>query len=229
MILLIGSQGRMGKRYSAILDQLKVKWHGIDIKKQPWDYDIIKKCKKAIIATPVDTHFSWCSTLKIPWICEKPLSKNIDEVDKLLTLTQMNNVEGRMINNWENAICIALQEYTANRGDCCVLGDIELYYDKIYSGEDGIWDFIQLIHLCGKGLYIKHASKDLKCYIKKPYMDVKITQEIIERSYLITIKRWLNIPPTPGDMDAGWGRGGWSLQESLQAHKEVLKWKKRQS
>lgn len=228
MILIIG-MGNMGSRYARILDRLHVPWHGIDITQQPWDYTQMTKCTKAIICAPTAHHFEWCMKIQIPFMCEKPISKYIENVEMIRDRCEKECLDGRMVNNWEHAMLIGLQDITGRGGNCVELGNINFEYSCSNTGQDGLaWDCIQLIHLCGNPRLSNRGR--FRAVLKWPmgdmWIDVKITREMIERSYEQMIKRWLGIEPGLGD--AGHGRGGWDMTEAVEAHKEVLEWIKNQ-
>lgn len=85
MTLLVGSEGSMGRRYQAILKFVKEDFDCLDVNK-PKVKDF-KYYNRFIIASPTSTHFSWINELSEtgkPILCEKPLSKNLDEVRQML-------------------------------------------------------------------------------------------------------------------------------------------------
>ena len=69
-ILVVGSSGNMGKRYVAICKYLGHEVVGCDLDTEA-DRDEMVSCDRAIIATPIDAHVSWCKWCvvnKIPFL-----------------------------------------------------------------------------------------------------------------------------------------------------------------
>lgn len=221
MILLVGSLGNMGRRYAKILDWINEPYYGIDIKESPWDYNIISKCDRAIIATPTENHFEWCKSLKIPWLCEKPISKDIRQVEEIADHCKKTGVKGNMVCNWLFAANTALLRakfppnhgvggWRGGYGDVALMGDMDIHYDHWHTGRDGLaWDCIQLIHMANLDkLVLLNNSPVLDCSINGHMIDM----DLIAESYLIMISQWL------------FGDGLWDMEDALTATNKVYEY-----
>lgn len=136
MIALIGGAGSIGRRYQACLNHLKVPFRVLEAGES---FEDLKGITKAIIATPTDTHISWCERLakeNIPFLCEKPLSTKSSEIKELMKL----DPKAWVVNNW----AFLMRAMHFNWGG--PFNEIE--YDFFNTGKDGlIWDVCQLIEL----------------------------------------------------------------------------------
>lgn len=170
MILLIG-HGSIGKRYSAILDYLNQPYRIKEIN-DPYDFSGITK---VIIASPTDQHGSHCylaNEVDLPFLCEKPLTKNPIEAEEI----SRNCMNGFVVNNYAHILS----------------ENIEMIdYDFFNTGKDGlIWDCCQLVYLA----YLKKAKLSLKresfyWSLQTERRDVSYRE--IEWSYLRMIKDFL--------------------------------------
>jgi hypothetical protein len=90
-VLVIGSNGRMCRLYAAI-----VRYLGHEVAPHDTDTGPIPnraKYEKAIIATPIDSHYEYCKWLaerKCDFLCEKPISKNVDEVREIACMCDLH-------------------------------------------------------------------------------------------------------------------------------------------
>jgi hypothetical protein len=131
LIAIFGSSGNMGRRYAAICEHLGIDCIGYDI-----DYDYRRptslKITHAIIATPLSTHMDvarYCIRQRVPFLCEKPISKSVRLVEALRKEADAAGVAGYMVNNWQYVLRYPHQSH------------VTLY--TYYSGSDGAWDYIQ--------------------------------------------------------------------------------------
>lgn len=137
MIAILGGDGGIGRRYQACLNHLKVPFRVIEV----GDYiDVLEGITKAIIATPTDTHISWCERLakeKIPFLCEKPMSTKSSEIKDL---AMKYDPKAWVVNNW----AFLMRNMHFNWA-----GPFnEIHYNFFNTGKDGlIWDVCQLIEL----------------------------------------------------------------------------------
>lgn len=128
-VLVVGGLGSIGSRYVSILNYLK---------HDPVIYDTsvhevvpgMEEYEKAIIATPTDKHFFWAAYFgkrNIPFLCEKPLSKEEGEC-KLLV-----DYNGFVVNNYAYL---------------CGTKQPKIEYDYFRTGKDGtLFDCCQLVYL----------------------------------------------------------------------------------
>ena len=101
MILLVGANGSMGKRYQAILKSLGERFF-------PFDLDTIDippdSCFKAvIIASPTDMHSYHIKKFGHlgPVLCEKPVCKSLTELEDTLHYIRENNINFTMMNQYK--------------------------------------------------------------------------------------------------------------------------------
>ena len=173
-VLVCGSKGKMGVRYSRIIKELGhevVEWE-IDSKGTP------PKCDRAILATPTDTHFKLCLELVASGnsviMCEKPLSKSPQEIKELQKLDAKINV----VNNWMLTPGLKFKP-----------SENAIYYNNCYTGKDGLyWDCCQLIYMGTGNIEIETDAPSLVAIVNMR----KISLKDIEDSYKAMISAWLN-------------------------------------
>ena len=172
MILIIGSEGSMGKRYQAILKHLSQPFEGWDPKHGTAPCHP-EKYSRFIIASPTDTHLGWVKALDQygkPILCEKPLSKDLGEVEEILKckseLTMM------MQYTW------LFDRYSFGHSS----------YNYYQHGPDGlIWDCFQIIALARHEVELKEDSPIWKCVINgKP-----IRRGDMDEAYVGFVSAWL--------------------------------------
>ena len=194
MILLIGGNGAIGKRYQAILRHLEKRYEVLDID-APNQKSVLNLCltgmTHVIIATPTPTHLGYIEALRetgIPFLIEKPLSKDCGA----LRWMDLKGLEkGFVVNNY------------AFITDTHLTSSIE--YDFFNTGKDGlIWDVRQLVYIAyiSKGdLQVKRDSFTWDCR----FNGIEVEYKTVEYSYLIMIESFLN-----GDH-----QGLWFLKEGI--------------
>lgn len=142
-ILICGHLGNMGRRYEAIVKHLGHEVIGKDLEDQVG----VQRFDKVIVATPTENHLEHCEELaeyNIPFLCEKPVSKDPKEIDKLM------GKQGYMVNNWAFVF----------PGIRLLPGNNNIEYDFYNTGKDGVeWDCIQTIYLANK-ISIKTDSRN---------------------------------------------------------------------
>jgi hypothetical protein len=162
MILLLGSDGSIGKRYTAVLKDLDIPYIGWD-KATATNYWQDLSFDKAIVATPTDTHFDICNKLidlQKPFLCEKPLSKNQNECDHLVRRAKTYGVKGAVVCNYK-FVCPEEK-----------IRSIE--YDSYYTGGDGFaWDLCQIIYLAFQNNARLHLRN------KSPVWSMRINDEAV--------------------------------------------------
>lgn len=194
-ILVIGSNGNMGRRYMVILKYLGVESVGIDL---GMNFEIaMQSFDRAIIATDTPAHQVWVESMihrGIPFLCEKPISKDLGFLDWL----KHKSAEGRMVSNWA----------FVKPGQILSPGKHEIEYDCYNTGKDGLaFDCIQLIHLA-KGF----PKLQTDCPTFKASIDGElITLDAIADSYVTMIKTWLTEPEKL-----------WNLEEAKKATEKTL-------
>lgn len=212
-VLVVGGNGSIGQRYCAILRYLAVPFDVWDI---TGDVDrmngpnMLRECcghsfDRAIIAAPTPYHAAYCHALydlETPFLCEKPLSKNLDQCEDLAYRDKRSSTKGHVVNNYR----FVFKKFK-------VRDSIEYNFYK--TGGDGIlWDLCQLIYIAdslGVDFHYKTSSPvwTLKTANKRiPYRE-------IEKSYIYMIATWLK-----------GGDGLWSINEGLHMSAAVQRFKR---
>lgn len=173
MTLIIGSQGSMGKRYQAILRFLEEPYDCFDPSLALSSYPS-EKFSRFIIASPTKTHLDWVKHLdrfNRPILCEKPLSKDLKEVDEILSC--------------QSPISMMMQY--------AYLADKDSYgrsaYNYYHHGADGlIWDCFQVIALAKTNeIELREDSPIWKCIINGK----KISRGDMDMAYVEAVRYWL--------------------------------------
>lgn len=157
-VLIIGSEGSMGKRYQAIFKFLGIKFDTYDMEmnfdKKTIDKKIVHN-NKILITSPTETHFEWVSHItklvkNKRILCEKPLSKDIGETEKMLE----SNL--KMVLQYKY-MPFDKYEYELGGGS---------KYDYFRSGKDGLaWDCLQIIGLSEDMAFLSNKSPIWNCKI----------------------------------------------------------------
>jgi len=181
----------MGRRYSAILKELGVDYTGVDKGDEFPEYD------KAIICTPTPLHMEACMAVAAKgknFLCEKPISKDPQNISRLIEFCDKMKVDGRMVCNWAFA-----GKYRSSAK--------HVYYNNYHTGNDGFyWDTIQLTELGGDVILNKDAS------VFEAAIDFqRITLQDIAKSYFSMIEAWIEQP-----------KKLWSLNRALHATEKII-------
>lgn len=180
MILVIGANGSMGRRYSALLKYMN--------KTTVWGVDnnltvdqIIKEARAfegVILATPTDTHYEFLiklAPLNCKVLCEKPITKNADEMVHLKKLYEKKDLQ--MVMQYRDL------DESSNRG--------ESFYDYYNHGRDGLyWDCLQIIGLARHRVMLSENSPFWKCRLNGKDLDLRQ----MDYAYSWMLKRWFNNP-----------------------------------
>lgn len=230
-VLIVGSNGNMGRRYYAILQGIKDKNNNIEI----GELDLNDKTKKSkyksanyiILATPTEEHYkNILEILKTKTelndktithiLCEKPISKNIEEIENLYYLLNKKDCKVKlyMVNNY--AYIKRDQDKLIKRKPCYALYQKPISqftsYDYYNTGKDGLyWDLIQIIYLSRKYLSMNNLSPIWKCCINGK----NINRGDIDGSYVSMIEDFL-----------GNRKNMWGIEDIKLAHLKVLKYEK---
>lgn len=196
----------MGHRYMAIIRHLKEDAVGVDIGDKWPD---LHEGDRVIIATPTDHHTAAIGFLtdilhfRGDILCEKPITKDAEELALLHTAAQFKGVDIRMISNWTWAINRALNRV----GEVAIRGEMEIEYNYYHSGNDGFfYDCIQPVYLAGRFKYNRNT----------PIFDCKVngnsvTLDDFSHSYPMMISEWLY-----GDK-----KRLFSLEDAMKANEKV--------
>lgn len=191
-ILIVGSEGSMGKRYQAILNYLGKEWHGIDIgSSYEMMEDAYKRASAFIIATPTDTHLSCIYKVRRlgkPILCEKPITKEVSKLKQLFQDLDFAKVPFHMMYQYKNLI----PHY--------VLGEGKSYYNYFRHGNDGlVWDALQIIGLSKNDPVLEEDSPIWKCRINGHFLSLNYMDEAYVTSVIDFIK---GVPQDYGEIIA---------------------------
>ena len=200
MIALIGSEGSMGKRYQAILNYLKEPFDPLDLSLIGKDEVMrrAKLCHKYIIATPTHTHAEYLRAFIPdcrPILCEKPITKDIDELVELVALAEKHGNHFQMMFQYKE-----LATAPVNGGGT--------HYDFFRHGNDGLtWDCLQMIGLANGALHLSEKSPIWTCMINGQPIPIAD----MDWAYVQVVKKWL-----AGKLDQ-------RLDQLLHIHKKTAK------
>lgn len=202
--IVVGGFGNMGLRYGAILRSLG---HDVIV-------DDLELCEDAtdkhiagiIIATPTDTHYKLILEYHkkypmVPILCEKPISKNMEEVEFLINIPDLNLT---MVNQYANASTLLLPTIK-NRMSM---------WDFVHSGKDGLWwDCINIIGLHDDEsvpVVLRNKSPNWTCVINGKVL----TLDDIDTGYYEMIEDWIFQKPR------NWN----DMAYILKSHKRVIQY-----
>lgn len=171
----------MGMRYQAIL-----KWLGADYKcLDVANYDqeriisIAKSCDGAIIATPTYTHIDYLRALlpsRIKILCEKPITKNIEELEDLYLWCAEHNYDYKMMYQYKEIACSYFTEAPS-------------HYSYFRHGNDGlVWDCLQIIGLANGPVILDERSPVWSCMINGH----ELSLSNMDWAYVLAVKKWLD-------------------------------------
>ena len=173
MILLVGANGSMGKRYRAILKQLGQSYYPVDIGQMCND---VTSIKGSIIATPTETHYSIIKKVAPygPILCEKPVCKSLSDLNDTVDFIRDNGVSFTMMNQYK-----LLDEQFA-------IGHSS--YDYYNTGKDGLaWDCMQIIGAARSTVSIKDSSPIWECKLNGRQISIAN----MDRAYVEFVEEWL--------------------------------------
>jgi len=180
-VLIYGSEGSMGKRYQAILNWLNIDFECIDSRLGFSEVNL-EKITHFIVATPTETHLEIIRNIAIykrPILCEKPISKSIDEVKEIIKLCGDN-------------LSIMFQYIVfseMNEKDGVQLK--ETSYNYFRTGNDGLyWDCMQPICLHNGEfgeLSVRNNSPVWNCILNGRKLNVRD----MDVAYVSYVASWL--------------------------------------
>jgi hypothetical protein len=185
-ILIVGSEGSMGKRYQAILEYLGKEFGCID--KGSTFAQIKEHASRStgvIIATPTDTHteiiYEILPTGK-PILCEKPITKDVAELTQLFADIKASNIHFNMMFQYKNLV----PEF----------GSGESSYDYFRHGNDGLfWDCLQIIGLAKGKVILEEKSPTWHCTINGH----RLNSAHMDGAYITSVNSFLR--GQPQDLD----------------------------
>ena len=189
----------MGKRYQAILKHLDKKFTCADLHtKFEQTIEMAKTSQGVIIASPTPSHFNYLdsfSTLKIPVLCEKPLSKSYEELvtikEELVKVRKMN-------------LTMTMQYKMLDHKDTTGLS----FYDYFRHGNDGLaWDCLQILGLARGPVQLKEDSPVWRCILNGRVLSLSD----MDKAYVGFVRQWLT---SPGD----------KIEELFEIHLKVMEY-----
>lgn len=182
-IAIIGIAGNMGQRYKAVCEYLGHEVRG-------WDVDVSNKqlldtmnwCERVIIATPVEQHISGihlCCSWKKDFLCEKPVSKDVEECMAVAQACKAAGVDGRVVCNWKFLAGVSRQKN--------MIGT--MLRIAHWAGADGLFDFVQPLYLCKSLQGFTNAIGPVFCVNDGL---ITYTQVDFDWSYIHMVKAWTN-------------------------------------
>ena len=177
----------MGRRYQAILKAIDEPFHCVDVKRPVSDLAWFEKADRFIVATPTETHYKIVKSL-IPYgkpiLCEKPFSKNLNEVKDMVESCAADGVPLDMMFQYALALHIA----TLATGGFA--NSNNSHYSYFRTGNDGReWDCMQVIALHkdrDKPLYVGNTSPIWFCQLN----GYVLTYPWIEAAYVSFVDVW---------------------------------------
>lgn len=181
MILIVGANGNMGKRYKAILRFLGKEYLGVDKEHNRHHIkEMAMRSDGVLIATPTELHTEhvrWLLPCGKPIMCEKPITKNIQELRALFDEIRSSNTPFRMINQYK---------MLDNRG-----GIGHTVYNYFKHGNDGlVWDCIQIIGIARSKLALGEDSPVWRCVLNGK----GVSLSHMDAAYIAYMQEWFKNP-----------------------------------
>jgi hypothetical protein len=203
MILIIGANGSMGKRYQSILRYLGRPFACVDAEhNRHFIKQAATACKGIIIASPTDTHAEYIQhlqDLRIPLLCEKPVVKDVGQLQELLAGVKEHKTPFRMMYQYQMLV------------DPDRIG--RSHYNYFRHGADGIaWDCIQILGLARGEVRLSEDSPVWRCMINGKSLNLAH----MDAAYIGYVQRWFTKPnQDPGEIVAAHERAALAQQRTL--------------
>lgn len=180
-VLIIGSEGSMGKRYQSILRFLGKSFMCVDLHNKNTDYEYMhRRASGFIVATPTGTHHSIIKSLapnRKPILCEKPVTKSPAEFTDMKVALMENKTPFRMMMQYEMLVGKSRIGPT--------------FYDYFRHGNDGlIWDCMQIIALARGKVELRENSPIWMCKINGQMLSLSH----MDAAYIGYVQKWFNDP-----------------------------------
>lgn len=180
-VLVIGSEGSMGKRYQAILNSMRFKYDCVDpLRKDDNISMFMNEYTHFIVASPTDTHYEWLTKLiplDKPILCEKPIVKDTKEWMELHYLKDTSNLD---IDVMLQYMCIATKGSRSSHSE----------YNYFRTGPDSlVWNCTQTIGL-------SYSNTEITIKDTSPIWTCKVNGEVLNISsmdwaYMKYLSDWL--------------------------------------
>lgn len=175
-VALIGAGGNMANRYQAIMDHCQIPYLAFDEHNWRDAWMFKDEIHSIIIASPTDAHYEnirYLAKLEKPILCEKPITKNPDELIKILGM----DVVIKCVNQYQ------FLYDKESEGDT--------FYNYFKTGKDGLeWDCISIIALAKTMPYIMNTSPVWQCEINGK----RISIADMDKAYVDMIRDWYRNP-----------------------------------
>lgn len=198
-VLIIGSEGSMGKRYQAIFNYINQENYQYEVTcfdtKFTNIYPDYDNYNYIIIASPTITHQYFLHVLanyKRPILCEKPVIKDLNKLDNYLS----SSMDLQMMFQYAFLAPNKLYKFTENHfhfetnHNCQIFSKYD-YFKTSNTSDSLIWDCIQIIalHLGNiNNISIKNTSPVWDCMIN----DHKINLSQMDQAYIEAVSYWLS-------------------------------------
>lgn len=213
MVLVVGHEGNMGKRYCAVLRQLGVEHTGIDVRSPNYQdiaEDAICGADKIIVATPTPRHLETIQAIgkirlkkAMPTahvLCEKPLVTRLDEFIYLRKEQSLGILKLFCVNQYAHHPQYDIFSRSTGR----------TYYNYFKHGDDGlVWDCFQLFVLAKGNVGLNNQSPVWTCRINGTTVSISG----MDTAYVKMVEDFV------GPM-----RRVWDLDTAEVGTKRVLKW-----
>jgi hypothetical protein len=180
-VFILGHDGNMGQRYKAILRHYGHDIAGFDKKSGGIGTFDFEGADRIIIATPTATHIQDLKAAipyKVPILCEKPFSKNRQDLNEILTIAESHQTKVSMVNQYE------WMPFTRER-------DGETVYNYFKHGGDGLyWDCINIIYHANGEVELGENSPKWSCRINGDPLSIAD----MDFAYLRMIDHWTQSP-----------------------------------
>lgn len=181
--LLLGARGNMGSRYAAIFRYCGVDFVPVDVGDSYYDqhYDGV------LIATPTACHVEHIRKFAdsgLPILCEKPITKNLVELDEVIKDCEKHGTMLQMVSQYDELV-------THSSGPTV--------YDYFKHGGDGLyWDTMNIIYHARGSVEIREQSPIWRCVINGQRLSIAD----MDMAYIKMIAKWLCGPRS--DLERIW-------------------------
>ena len=178
--LIVGANGSMGIRYQTIFEWLSLPYWAID-KEYGRDQmlSMADRADSIIVCTPTITHGDLLRDLiplGKPLLCEKPISKDMDELNELLTMAKRKSAPFNMVMQYEELL-----------NDQGRSSNAMSEYNYFRHGNDGlVFDCLQIIALAKAEVWLNDNSPVWTCTINGQ----KLNLSDMDGAYIKMIKKW---------------------------------------
>lgn len=179
--LIIGANGSMGQRYQAILKHLGKTVVCADVE-TPLEkvLNAADWADGVILATPTETHYDYLRWLAPqidpPILCEKPVTKSMDELHLLFDLLIDQRTNFTMMLQYQML-------------DSDKVGSSN--YNYFRTGKDGlIWDCFQVIALARGPVHVDNTSPIWTCRLNGKALSLSD----MDKAYVDFVAQWIERP-----------------------------------